>query len=112
MDGASVPINENYEYNTYRETTLGAISNTQGTVGTDFTITSIAGSYFLDNPQVELVKTGSLPITAKTNCTFVSQDSLTGCTFDLRGASTGIYDLRVIDELGNVSVAKKAITIK
>jgi hypothetical protein len=32
--------------------------------------------------------------------------------FDLRGASTGVYDLRVIDSFGNVSLAKKAITIK
>lgn len=107
-----MPVVDNYEYNTYRESTLGAISNTQGTVGTDFTITSIAGNYFLDKSQIELVKTGSLPITAKTNCTFVAQDLLTNCVFDLRGASTGVYDLRVIDEFGNVSIAKKAITIK
>ncbi|MBP7654750.1 hypothetical protein KA977_15125, partial [Candidatus Dependentiae bacterium] len=44
-------VSGNYEYNTYRESTLGAISNTQGTVGTDFTITSIAGNYFLDKSQ-------------------------------------------------------------
>lgn len=112
VDDKSVPVVDNYEYNTYRESTLGAISNTQGTVGTDFTITSIAGNYFLDKSQIELVKTGSLPITAKTNCTFVAQDLLTNCVFDLRGASTGVYDLRVIDEFGNVSIAKKAITIK
>lgn len=112
VDGVSTPVSENYEYNTYRESTLGAISNTQGTVGTDFTITSIAGSYFLPKPQAELIKTGSLPIVAKTNCTFVSQDSITSCVFDLRGAATGIYDLRIVDELGNVSIAKKAITIK
>ncbi len=112
VDGESVSVTEDYKYNTYRESTLGAISHTQGTVGTDFTISSIAGSYFLEDPKVELVKPGSLPIVTKTNCTFVSQDSITNCVFDLRGASTGVYDLRVIDSFGNVSLAKKAITIK
>lgn len=112
VNGENIPVVENYEYNTYRESTLGAISNTQGTVGTDFTITSIAGSYFLEDPHAELVKPGSLPIVTKTACTFVSQDSITNCTFDLKGASSGVYDLRVIDSFGNVSIAKKAITIK
>jgi len=111
-DGQSVPITQDYEYNTLRTWNLGAITPTSGNVGTELTISSIAGSNFYDKPLVKLTKTGSPSIFPKTNFTFVSQDFISNGIFDLKNVTPGVYDLQVIDFYGNISSKKKAITIK
>ncbi len=108
----SIPIDQDYEYNTLRTWNLGTITPTTGNVGSDLSISSISGEYFYNKPLVKLTKKGSPSIFPKTNFTFVSQDFISNGVFDLRNATPGVYDLQVIDFYGNIGIKKNAITIK
>lgn len=112
VDGVSVPVSTDYAYNTQRTWNLGVITPTQGTSGTDLTLTSITGTYFLDEPLVKLVKSGSPTVFPKSNFTFVSQDLISDGVFDLRNVKPGVYDLIVADKYGNIGKKSQAITVK
>jgi len=74
--------------------TISSITPNSGNRGWNVSVTNLAGANFQQGATVQL-RRGAATITA-TNVTVVSPSQIT-CTFDLSGAATGLWDVRVIN---------------
>ncbi|WP_292348082.1 hypothetical protein, partial [Methanoregula sp. PtaB.Bin085] len=88
--------------------TISSITPNSGNRGWNVSITNLAGANFQQGATVQL-RRGAATITA-TNVTVVSSSQIT-CTFDLSGAATGLWDVRVINPDAQAGTATGIFTV-
>ena len=89
--------------------TVSGISPATGLNTSTIGITNLAGTGFFGAPEVNLMKTGELNITA-TAVTVVDPTNLT-CTFDLTGKTAGLWDVVVTNPDGQEAMLPNGFTI-
>lgn len=89
--------------------TVTGIAPTSGFSGKYIDITNLAGTNLLDVTSVKLRKSGELDISA-TNVVVVSSTQIT-CTFNLAGASAGLWDVKATNGDGESDTETGLFTV-
>jgi hypothetical protein len=94
---------------TYEAPQVGAVAPSSLDADTQPTV-QVYGSFFRSGAGVKLMKAGN-PDIAASSVTVLSEGQISA-TFNLTGAATGLYDLRVTNDDGQSGTLPRSVTVK